>query len=295
MKMIHFNRPLLAALALGCGLYLSSCSKNNPEQSTGQVPAETRASVEADAEAELLYDDVFNNVLGVDSRVAIGGTGVFAERKSDPNSREVPCYTVSWEFVNKKDSFPVRITVDFGTGCTGADGRTRKGSISTVYSNPLWLPGATATTSFDGYFVNDVKVEGTHTIENKSSATQLAFQTKVTNGKLTHSNGSYISWNRTRDITQSEGWATPWQPGDDVYQIVGNGSGSVHIGDKTSEWTATNIEPLEKRFSCRWISKGKVGIQRNQGPQGVLDFGNGECDNKATLTVNGVSVEITLK
>ncbi|WP_157473879.1 hypothetical protein [Flavihumibacter petaseus] len=284
------------AIMLFCGtLAFTACSKSGSEAQSKEIPEENRAMLESDAEAELLYDDVFNNVMGVNSSVAIGGTGVFAERKSDPNAREIPCFTLSWEFLNQNDSFPVVVTIDFGTGCEGWDGRVRKGKVITTYEAPLWQAGAVAETTFDGYFVNDIGVAGTHRIENLSTATQLAFRTKVISGKLTRPNGNYVTWDRTRVITQAEGWGTPWNPADDIYHIVGNGSGAVHRGDKVNEWTTTNIEPLEKRFSCRWISKGKQAIQRNQGPQGILDFGNGDCDDKATITVNGVSVEITLK
>jgi hypothetical protein len=289
---------LSAGLLLSGTLIFASCSKNN-DKSNDQTPVEkerTAAVLQADASSEILFDDVFNNVMGVSASVGMGETGEFQSRKSGVQliAKEAPCYTVKMEFINAPDTFPVKVTIDFGDSCKGYDGRVRKGKIITVYSGHLLRPGSVAETSFDNYSVNGIKVEGTHRVENKSNSTHLVFETKVTDGKLTNASGDFIEWNRTRTISQVDGWGTPWIPGDDVYTIVGNGSGTIQRGDFTTTWTSTNLEPLVKRFNCRWIVRGKQAIQRNGGPEGILDFGKGDCDNLATIVVNGVSIEITL-
>lgn len=287
----------LSLVALALSLTLFSCSKDNdsPAENTEAI-ALTRTSMEADAEGEVLFDDVFNNVMGTPN-AGLGGSGVFeVNNEANPGTLQTECFTLQFERLNEPDSFPLRVTIDFGSaGCTGRDGRIRKGKIITVYTNRIIRPGAVAETSFDNYYVNDIRVEGTHRLENKSTSSQLAFETKVTDGKLTRANGDYATWSRTRVITQTDGWGTPWVPGDDVYQIVGNGQGSVHRGDQSATWTSTNLEPLVKKITCKWIVSGKQQFQRNGGPGGVLNFGNGDCDNKATLTVEGKTVEITLK
>ncbi|ULQ51076.1 hypothetical protein [Flavihumibacter fluvii] len=299
MKMSALTGRLAITITLATTLFFASCSKNGESSVQTSQQSLTQATVEADASGEIVYDDVFNNVMGVNSSVGIGGTGVFEKANTDqPGPLEPvtpPCFTVGFEFLAAPDTFPVKVTIDFGTGCTGKDGRVRKGKIITVYSGKMIKPGSVAETSFDNYYVNDIKVEGTHRVENKSSLSMVTFETRVINGKLTHPNGDFINWNRTRTITHVDGWATPWNPTDDSFSIVGNGSGTVQKGGKTASWTSVNIEPLIKRFDCRWIVKGQQAIQRNDGPQGILDFGNGDCDNKATITVNGVSIEITLK
>jgi hypothetical protein len=299
MKMSVLTGRLATILTLTIVFIFASCSKNGEQSTQTAQQSLTQASIEADAEGEIVYDDVFNNVMGVNSTVAIGGTGVFEPANpGQPGTLEPatpPCFTLGIEFLGNPDNFPVKVTIDFGTGCLGKDGRTRKGKIITVYSGHMILAGSVAETSFDNYYVNDIKVEGTHRVENKSTPGAFTFETKVVNGKLTRLNGDFVNWNRTRTITQVEGNTTPMNPLDDAYSIVGIGSGIVQRGDKTATWTTANIEPLIKRFDCRWITKGKQAIQRNDGPQGILDFGNGDCDNKATITVNGVSIEITLK
>ncbi len=288
-------RPI-GACCIGASLLLAACTKSNTGASTGAIPAQNQATVTGELQANASFDDVVLNVIGVDKAVAVGGTGVFsANRQAAAGHREASCYTVSWNFVNQNDSFPVNITIDFGNGCVGPDGRTRKGKISTLYTKPLWINGATATSSFSDYSVNNIQVEGIHTLTNSSSNNQLIFSSAVTGGKLTATDGTIVHWTGTRVFTQKEGWNTRFDPSDDLYTIVGQGNGSVQKNGVVYSWTGYNITPLEKRTTCGWISKGIQGIEGSAGAQASLDFGNGDCDNKAVITVNGVSAEITLK
>jgi hypothetical protein len=77
---------------------------------------------------------------------------------------------------------------------------------------------------------------------------------------------------------------------DDIFSITGGGHGENSRG-KT--WGHEIIEPLIKKFSCRWISKGVMRIKFNN-TGGLLNFGNGSCDNKAELTINSTVRIITL-
>lgn len=295
MKINQPHKKLFIAAASLLVLSVSSCSKSNKEDTVDRDPELTGAVMDAEAEGELTFDDVFTNVMGVDPSVAIGGTGTFQSTNSQqPGPLRSTCYSV--DIVKTGDGFPITVTVDFGTeGCVGIDGRTRKGKFITVYSAHMIFPGSKATTSFSNYYVGGIKVEGTHTIENKSTAHQWAFESKVTDGRLIRENGNRITWNRVRTFTMQEGDGTPFDPSDDVFHILSNGTGSITLGNKTGNWTSTSLSPLEKRFSCRWISAGKQEIARVNGIKAILDFGTGECDNQAKITVNGVSREITLK
>jgi hypothetical protein len=53
------------------------------------------------------------------------------------------------------------------------------------------------------------------------------------------------------------------------------------------------VEPLLKKMSCRWIVSGTIEMQAGENLV-ILDYGDGECDNIATITVNGETTEITL-
>ncbi|MGH2648266.1 MAG: hypothetical protein ACRDE8_11890 [Ginsengibacter sp.] len=87
-----------------------------------------------------------------------------------------------------------------------------------------------------------------------------------------------------------EGNGTPFYPLDDKFEITGNASGSNSNGNT---WTSEIIDPLIKRFTCPWRVKGTVNITRGA-TMAVLDYGDGSCDNKTTITINGITDIITL-
>ena len=292
---------VLGVATLITATFLAGCKKDEQSATTPEDKQEfAAASSQADAEAELVFDDVFNNVVGVNSEVAIGGTGIFGRSvtesagNKETGADSVTCFTVSYVQLNGSNRFPLQVVIDFGTGCTGKDGRTRKGKIIIEYSGRLILPGNSATTTFEGYYLDSIQVEGTHKITNTSTLDTRSFTIVITGAKLSKPNGNYTAWNSEKTISQVEGLATPVILADDVFTLSGHANGSVKRGDKFFQWNTVITQPLVKRFICRWISKGTVAIQKNSAPVAVLDYGTGQCDRKATLTVNGVVLEISL-
>jgi hypothetical protein len=307
-KIIRATRLLTAAFC--ASLLLVSCQKDSSTENLSPQDEEQAsvATAESEAQSDGIFDGIFDDVMGVNTEVGLGGTGVFSGRTIsglDATGRmmdtyTVGCMTVTVEHLSTTAVFPVRITTDFGTtGCTGRDGRVRYGKIITTYSGRMIVPGSTATTTFDGYRVGDISVSGTHTTLNQSTANERKFVVEVGNARLSWPNGNYIQRTARRVITQVEGLGTPLLPGDDIFTITGNASGTVKRGTLAANWEAAITEPLRKRFNCQWISSGIVKtVRRNQSSTspwvGVLHYGAGTCDNKATLTINGVERQITL-
>jgi hypothetical protein len=280
-------------------LMIVSCQKENSQTGSDdeQEVTASQVSSESDAEAELAFNGVFDDAIGVNDEVGIGGTGVFGRLNA--------CPQVTIIRLNPPNAFPVKIILDFGnTGCTGPDGHFRKGKVITEYSNRLLIPGAIATTRFDGFYVDSTKVEGIHKIANTSPVITIVpaprqFTVDVDSAKLTKPSGNYVYWKSHKVINQIEGLTTPNVPLDDIFKIEGNSRGQVKRGNLLVGWESNITEPLIKRFNCRWIVKGKIRTVRlnataNTPWIGILDFGTGDCDNKATLTVNGRTIQITL-
>ena len=286
--------PVLKSTAALCLAFLCFTGCQKQIDAITELPAEeielSTFSGEDDAEADLTYNEVYEIALGTEET----GIGEMEpdgfEPPTDPNQR---CYR---RIVEPRDPgvFPKTVIHDFGTGCLGRDGKMRKGKIKTVYSKPLTVPGAEATTTFDGFYVNDTKVEGRHTIKNNSTADNRIFTRTVIEGKLSKPNGNYIKWSGTHTNTQVEGMGTPAFPRDDVYKITGGARGENKRGDKITTWSRVILEPLYKAFTCRWFSKGTVKTTRND-VVAILNFGNGSCDNDATLTINGRTKAIKLR
>jgi len=294
-----------------------SCSKEKSDSGTDQEQEQiSMATGESDAEAETVFNGVFDDVMGTNDDVGMAGTGWYGRiacGSSDPRNpmtqqRVLACYTITVTHLNSPDAFPVRIVLDFGTaGCQGPDGHTRRGKIITEYTKRLITPGAVATTTFEGFYVDSVKVQGTLKITNTSSPVSSqpltrSFKWEVINAKLSKPSGNFIEWNSTKTIEQIEGLITVDRPIDGIFKITGSSRGRAQRGNLLVAWESSTVEPLIKRFLCRWIVKGRIKTVRlntsaNSPWVAVLDFGSGTpppCDNQATLTINGISHQITL-
>jgi len=101
-----------------------ACQK---EKSTTQDPVEqyemnvSKLSSEADTEAEIIYDGIFDDAMGVNDEVGMGGMGIFGRLNA--------CPTVTITRPNAPAPFPVRVVLDFGTGCVARDGHYRNKSM----------------------------------------------------------------------------------------------------------------------------------------------------------------------
>jgi hypothetical protein len=309
----HRSPKLLIALLVFGALLVFSCKKelSNQDELTANI-----VSSESDAEATTVFNTVFDDVMGADIVKNEGGTigtGIFAKNTisglpSDGNTTSrgdsLPsCAAISVTHLNT-NLFPVKIVIEFSaSGCLCNDGHVRAGKIIMTYTNKLSLPGATATTTFENYWVDSIHVEGTHTITNTSTSITTAqiFAVDI-NSKLSRPNGNYNEWQSHFVMTQTDAIGYPIQAIQSyAFKIYpGSATGKTKRNDVLTSWRADIIEPLGKRYNCRWISKGIIRIIRqnlatNSPWVGNVNYGTGTCDNRAVLTVNGNVHEITLR
>ena len=196
-------------------------------------------------------------------------------------------------FTHDTLSNPRILTVDFGTeNCLGNDGRYRRGKVVVTYNGAYREPGHVHTFTTENYFVNDNQVLGTREVENTgyNSDGNLVFTIEI-DGQIIKENGGVINRvsSRVREWIEGEETGTRF---DDVYLITGTHSGQASNG---RGFEAETITPLRKEIGCRWIVSGSIQIDRNNRPDGVLDFGNGTCDRNATVTINGNTHNIQLR
>jgi hypothetical protein len=195
------------------------------------------------------------------------------------------CATVTNDTVNHI------ITIDFGTvNCTGNDGRTRRGKIIINYTGHYFETGSVKIFSFENFYVNDNHVEGTRTVTNEGLNGAGHFHWAINSAiTLTKTDGTILNWNRNgeREMLAGQGTETIW---DDSYSITGTATGTRNGNAFTAEITS----PLIRAMSCHFIKSGTIQITPSTHSALTIDFGNGICDDEATVTCNGNSHSIVL-
>lgn len=270
-------KKIFALLALPSLFFLTGCQKEedepDPEFETTFILTENQAV------SESISDDA--TVVFFEASI---NSGFYRVNGTAQTTGTLSCATVT---VNPQNStFPKTIVIDFGNGCVSQDGISRKGKINITLSDYVHNPGAVAVMTFDNYYTAGYKVEGTITWTNTSTPNGVSWTREITGGKLTEPLGGYY-WTHegTKNVTQTAGANTPLNLLDDVYSVTGNHTVTNPAG-KTR--TVTILEDLEKKTTCHNVTKGKMKIQA-QTHFAILDYGDGTCDNVATITIDGVA------
>jgi hypothetical protein len=191
-------------------------------------------------------------------------------------------------------STPRSILIDFGTDvCEDGNGVVRQGKIFTTYTGRLRETGTIITTTFIDYSIDGYGVQGTHTVSNLglNSSDHPYFLVNVDNASITSPDNSFtISWDSTRQREWIEGYETQWLV-DDEFLITGQANGINRFGDP---FEMVITQPLKITFVCPWIVSGTIEATPDDNFVRVLDYGNGTCDNNATITVDGNVYNIKL-
>lgn len=265
---------------------ISSCKKEEPVNDVQDL-----TSVEESAMAGETFFDAFADL----SSLAAENDGLFSVAENGFQIKDAPpavsnaCGEVSISPLN--NTWPKTLTLDFGDGCT-VENVFRKGKIRAIFSDRFKNTGAKITVSFDNFQVNDHKIEGTKTITNngKNAAGNLNFTVEVSKSKISSSD-KVISFSSVNHIEWVVGAETRI-PGDDVFSITGSANGK---NSKGKEFAITIVKPLIKKVACRFIVAGSTDIKSGSHQTRTLDYGSGDCDNKASVTVEGETKEITLR
>ncbi|MEO6454299.1 MAG: hypothetical protein ABIN97_09515 [Ginsengibacter sp.] len=254
-----------------------SCKKEDSKVSTDEIETTFELSGN-DAVTENITEDA-NDILmesGVDKNFA----GRNSRTVTTQTMNTLSCAIVT---VTPLQGFPKNISIDFGTGCTSPNGVTRKGKIYVTVSDSLRKAGSVSVMTFDNYYVNGFKIEGTITWTNTSHGDVKSWRRKCENGKITGIDGKYWLHSGIKEVVQVEGADTHHNLLDDVFFITGHHTITNAHGETR---TSIIIEPLHKKVICANVDKGKVKIEGAK-HIAVVDFGDGSCDRVATVSIDG--------
>lgn len=192
------------------------------------------------------------------------------------------------------------ITIDFGiNGIIGKNGKIRKGKIIIKFNGGYRVVGSAISQTFDNYFVNGKKIEGTRSITYKGDSSGMPKWTIQSDLTITKNDGKKVTWSSTRTRIMTAGYSTPLNWYDDEYTITGTANGTTSNGDT---YTMSIDKPLFIKVSytpptlCKYIIDGTITYTRGS-RTATLDYGYGgitSCDNQAELNYNGSKTIITL-
>lgn len=185
--------------------------------------------------------------------------------------------------------FPKTMTVDYGTGIELTNGHILKGKIIVVLSAAPFVSGSTRTITFDNFCADSVCISGTG-VKTRTNDKQRKFS-ETSTLTVTKANGTIVNRTEEHQRTWIAGSETEFNPADDVIEVTGK----VVVSDsKGNEYSKTITTPLVKTGQCKFITKGVIEYKSSAGKFATIDFGNGDCDNKATRTTQKGSSIITL-
>ncbi|HET6246028.1 MAG: hypothetical protein H0V01_10180 [Bacteroidetes bacterium] len=191
--------------------------------------------------------------------------------------------------LNFPNSGPIRVDIDYGnSGCTGSDSRPIRGKLMVTFNDKWSKQGAITNVELEQYFVNGINLNAAIIITNTGNNT---YRFSVTNAKCTASTWS-VKYNSSLEIKQSEGAGTKSIISDDVFEITGSADGISRI-NKT--YVSNIAFPVILRSSCKWLESGICEITPQDAGKRSLNYGHGNCDNEAVISINGDIYQIELK
>ena len=188
-------------------------------------------------------------------------------------------------------SSPKSVTVDYGSSnCTCNDGKTRRGKIITTFTGQYIAPGTIITHTPVDYYVNDVKFEGTKTVQNMGTNAngQPYFNVQI-DGTATLETGEVVDYTSTRVRTWTTGFNTLLNRFDDEYDITGTCEGSFSSGEG---YSGNTTSPIHIKVGCGFPVSGTLDITPTGKPVRQINYGDGTCDYSFTVTVSGYTFTI---
>ncbi|MBV7531716.1 hypothetical protein [Chitinophaga sp. sic0106] len=287
-----FTGISITALFFACK---KDAAKNTDPVVAEQSDKQVMAGAGYQAEVDLYYSDIFD-------AVAAGA----AQQIPDPSARlsagdpalqtSSSCPEVSVEGIG---AWPITVKFDFGTSCANnLNNRVRGGKISAVFSGFLTTPGTTVKVSLQNFTINGKPITGeilyTVTGFNKEVKGGISFTQKITDGTVKLNDSITAVYNHTKTVKQTNGGNTVANPGDDEYDTEGTGTLVYkHTNGTTVSIAVSTPKPLHTSWNCQWVRSGQLKLVTEM-VSGTIDYGTGDCDNKATVTVGDKVKEITL-
>lgn len=260
MNMKQFNRiAKQGTLLIAITLFVASCSKDE-EYNTDEELSQT------ELKTILETDDIAGAVDSALSEIYLG--------KDNSSNKVEECYTAEYSETGFTATFE---------NCNLNGTENINGTLSVVYATEDGQANFTAT--YTDFYVGTIKINGTraYVLNNNESEESISFSVS-SNMTVTMDDGSTIAESGTKTFTidYSEGLS---------YSI----SGTWTLETDGDTYKVAVGSALSGDLSCGYVTSGDMTVEKN-GLIVSVDFGDGTCDDMATLTYpNGATEDISLK
>ncbi|MCX7547986.1 hypothetical protein OS188_08470 [Xanthomarina sp. F1114] len=280
MKTLKFNTKVLLTLTFA-GFFISSCSENEPvapvaqDQEVNEIVQSSQMD-QISASLENFIIEVYEDQESAEARGGISSRTSFPE-----------CVTLT---LVMEQNFR-ELTIDFDEGGCDIHGHLYRGQIVLTYQRNPQAQQVTLDYVLNDYYFDDIQVLGSNSILKELSNANG-------NPQFTHNVDLTVIWPNGIQASREGQIVNEWIEGFDTGVFTDN------VFEYTGYWNATfanggthNYEvilPLRKEASCYHFVRGSIDADL-QLFDGVLDYGDGACDNLATFTfANGTLINIVL-
>lgn len=159
------------------------------------------------------------------------------------------------------------------------------GTVSVTYE--VGEGNASFTATFTDFYVGTIKLNGTRTYQITANSTE-------TTGSFTVTSNMSIELEDGYTITEMGTKTLSISFDENTQSVLFSLSGAWTVEMDENTYTVEILDELQGNSTCQNLTTGAMTVSKN-GLAVTVDFGNGECDNVATLIYpNGATEEITL-
>ncbi len=265
-----------------------SCEKEENDNNFTQPPTNQEA-VDALAEYALinkLFADAANetNAAAIDADNQLQGT--------EGNDKSFPIIIIT---PLDLETWPKTVVVNYGeTNVLCNDSTYRRGILNFVTTGWHHDVGTEITLTFDDYYQNDYKVEGTQVITNlgRNDVNNLRYSVDITEGVVTTPDDKVINYEENTIREWFAGEDTPFIVCDDIWLVEGNQNG---ISSDQITYSLEVIERLRVQVCCKWITQGVLNVNIQGLPTLSIDYGEGGCNPSAVVSILGMEYPIVME
>ena len=205
----------------------------------------------------------------------------------------VPCFEVTVHDNGTTEFWPRSWTFTYANeDCVDFFGNTKLGSVNVLLTGYWKNEGTSRTISYEDFSINGNKLEGTRTILNTgfNELDNLTFERSFLDASYSQADTATMTWDSNRNVEMIAGVET-FLVADDEYMVSGGASG---VNFEGKSFTASITNELHYMRCSMFPVSGSITIEIEGESSIYIDYGTGECDDIADMTVDDVTTEITL-